>query len=418
MKRTMLLLLTVWAYIMMSAQDSLRIRLDSLLCDPLFESTQVGLMVYDLTADSVYYQHNARQLLRPASTMKLVTAITALDKLGGSYQFRTQLYHTGTIDNGRLNGDIYCVGGMDPMVDRDDVRALAQQLHQMGVDTIRGRIVADCSFKENLDYGEGWCWDDDNPRLKPLMVGRKDIFVDTFIEEMMNDSIVVEQVQQSEGRCPTDATLVATRSHTIDQVLVRMMKQSDNYYAEAMFYQIAASTGRRPAKASDARSVVKKLISNMGLGSQPYKIADGSGLSLYNYVSVELEAKLLRYAWLHGTIYDHLYPVLPIAGMDGTLEKRMMNTTAENNVRAKTGTLTGISSLAGYCEAENGHQLCFSIINQGVMRNADGKAFQDRVCQVLCGEKEVLTPKGMSVARNNGVKPSAHSAQKRRGRRR
>ena len=386
MKKYLFLLLIWCATTLSVAQDSLRIRLDSLLSDPMFETTQVGLMVYDLTADSIYYQHNARQLLRPASTMKLVTAITALDKLGANYQFRTQLYHTGTIDNGRLNGDIYCVGGFDPMVDIDDVRALARQLHQMGVDTIRGRIVSDCSFKENLDYGEGWCWDDDNPLLKPLMVGRKDIFVNTFIDEMMNDSIVVEQMQLSEGRCPANATLVATRSHTIDQVLVRMMKQSDNYYAEAMFYQIAASTGRRPAKASDARNIVKKLISTIGLGRQPYKIADGSGLSLYNYVSAELETKLLRYAWLHSNIYDHLYPALPIAGMDGTLEKRMVNTVAENNVRAKTGTLTGISSLAGYCEAENGHQLCFSIINQGVMRNADGKTFQDRICRVLCGE--------------------------------
>lgn len=400
----------------MGAQDSLRIRLDSLLCDPMFETSQLGLMVYDLTADSVYYQRNARQLLRPASTMKLVTAITALDKLGGSYQFRTQLYHTGTISKGRLDGDIYCVGGFDPMIDRDDVRAMAQQLHQMGIDTIRGRIMTDCSIKEDLDYGEGWCWDDDNPRLKPLMVGRKDIFVDTFIEEMMNDSIVVEQVQLSEGRCPADAIPVATRSHSIDQVLVRMMKQSDNYYAEAMFYQIAASTGRRPAKASDARGVIKKLISNLGLGSQPYKIADGSGLSLYNYVSAELETKLLRYAWLHSNIFDHLYPALPIAGMDGTLEKRMVNTAAENNVRAKTGTLTGISSLAGYCEAENGHQLCFSIINQGVMRNADGKAFQDRFCQVLCGENGVNEVDGGKEGK--GVKRSGRSAQKRRGRRR
>ena len=409
MKRTMLLLFTVWTCITMGAQDSLRIRLDSLLCDPMFETSQLGLMVYDLTADSVYYQRNARQLLRPASTMKLVTAITALDKLGGSYQFRTQLYHTGTISKGRLDGDIYCVGGFDPMVDMEDVKAFAQQLHQIGIDTIRGRIVADCTMKEALEYGEGWCWDDDNPLLKPLMVGREDIFVNALLEEIINDSIVVEQIQITDGRCPADATPVATRSHSIDQVLVRMMKQSDNYYAEAIFYQIAASTGRRPAKASDARGVVKKLISNLGLGSQPYKIADGSGLSLYNYVSAELETKLLRYAWLHSNIFDHLYPALPIAGMDGTLEKRMVNTAAENNVRAKTGTLTGISSLAGYCEAENGHQLCFSIINQGVMRNADGKAFQDSICQVLCGEKGVKEVK---------AKPSARSAQKRRGRRR
>ena len=391
MKRKMLLMLTLWATIAICAQDSLRIKLDSLLCHPMFETSQVGVMVYDLTADSVLYQRNARQLLRPASTMKLVTAITALDQLGPAHQFRTRLYHTGTISNGRLNGDIYCVGGFDPMVDMDDIKAFAHQLHSMGVDTLRGRIVTDCSIKENLDYGEGWCWDDDNPRLKPLMVGRKDIFVSALIDEMINDSIVIESIQQSEGRCPNNATAVASRTHSMDQVLLRMMKQSDNYYAEAMFYQIAASSGRRPAKASDARNIVKRLISKLGLGSQPYKIADGSGLSLYNYVSAELETKLLRYAFQHANIYDHLYPSLPIAGMDGTLEKRMTRGAASGNVRAKTGTLTGISSLAGYCVSANGHQLCFSIINQGVMRNQSGKDFQDRLCQVLCSPWETTS---------------------------
>ena len=382
-------------------QDSLRIRLDSLLQAPMFETSQVGVMVYDLTADSVYYQHNARQMMRPASTMKLVTAITALDRLGGGYDFRTRLYHTGVIVNGRLNGDLYCVGGFDPMVTKDDVQAMVRQLHQLGVDTLKGHIYADCSMKESVDYGEGWCWDDDNPRLKPLMIGRKDTFLDTFVEELFNDSIYVEQIELGEGHCPANAILAVQQSHSMDQVLQRMMKMSDNYYAEAMFYQIAASTGRRMAKASDARGVVKQLISRLGLGSQPYKIADGSGLSLYNYVSAELETMLLRYAWLHAHVYDHLYPALPIAGVDVTLEKRMTKTLAEGNVRAKTGTLTGISSLAGYCTAENGHQLCFSIINQGVMRGTDGKNFQDSFCRVLCGEK-----------------PEQQAAQSRRGKRR
>jgi D-alanyl-D-alanine carboxypeptidase/D-alanyl-D-alanine-endopeptidase (penicillin-binding protein 4) len=93
---------------------------------------------------------------------------------------------------------------------------------------------------------------------------------------------------------------------------------------------------------------------------------------------------LLRYAWRNSVIYEHLAPSLPIAGVDGTLEKRMRGTVAQGNVRAKTGTVTGISSLAGYCTAANGHQLCFSIINQGVMRGSDGKSFQDRVCVALC----------------------------------
>ena len=105
----MLLMLTVWAYITMSAQDSLRIRLDSLLGNPLFETTQVGLMVYDLTADSLLYSHGAKQTLRPASTMKLLTAVTAIDLLGGDYKLNTSLRYMGTVKDSVLTGDLICV---------------------------------------------------------------------------------------------------------------------------------------------------------------------------------------------------------------------------------------------------------------------------------------------------------------------
>jgi D-alanyl-D-alanine carboxypeptidase/D-alanyl-D-alanine-endopeptidase (penicillin-binding protein 4) len=163
-----------------------------------------------------------------------------------------------------------------------------------------------------------------------------------------------------------------------------MMKESDNLYAEATFFQLAAAEGQRPAKAKSGANAVKKLIQKVGLAPSNYRIADGSGLSLYNYVSPELLTRLLRYAWRNKNISDCLLPTLPIAGVDGTLEKRMRGTAAEGNVLAKTGTVSGISSLAGYCTAANGHQLCFAIINQGVMRNALGRDFQDKVCVALC----------------------------------
>ena len=367
------------------AQDSLRIKLDSLLQDPMFEISQVGLMVYDLTADSVLYKKNERQTMRPASTMKLLTAITALDHLGGDYQLTTRLYYQGTLAGGKLTGNLYCVGGFDPMVDDDDIRVLAQQLHQLGVDTLQGNILEDHSMKEALEYGEGWCWDDDNPKLKPLALGRKDVFAVQFVQQLRLEGIVLQDVSISEGRCPETAALLAVRKHSIDQLLQRMMKKSDNFYAEALFYQVArALSAPRSAKAADACTAVKRLIKKVGLNEKNYRIADGSGLSLYNHVSAELETRLLRYAWHNQKIFTHLYPSLPIAGVDGTLEKRMRKTPAEGNVRAKTGTVTGISSLAGYATAANGHQLAFCIINQGVLRNKDGRDFQDKVCKVLC----------------------------------
>lgn len=357
--------------------------LDNLLRHEMFETSTVGMMVYDLDADSVLYSHNARQLLRPASTMKLVTAITAIDRLGGNYQFKTELCYTGEVSDRTLNGNIYCVGGFDPRFNSDDMRAFVEAVHRMGVDTIRGNIYADKTMKDSDQYGAGWCWDDKNPVLSPLLISKKDTFVERFVRNLREDSIVVE-ASMGEGTRPDDAYCICRRFHTMDQILMRMMKNSDNLYAESMFYQLAASTGVRRASAKNARSVIERLIAKVGLNPKRYEIADGSGLSLYNYLSAELEVRLLRYAFQNSNIYVHLHPSLPIAGEDGTLKKRMKGAFTAGNVYAKTGTVQGVSSLAGYCTAANGHRLAFSIINQGLQHHRNGRAFQDRVCTVLC----------------------------------
>ncbi len=403
MNKIRIILLLLWSTVTVSAQEvevpdtfrvdttdmtlvwpqNIQYRLDSLFRHPMFETSTVGLEVYDLTADSILYKVNEHQMLRPASTMKLVTAIAAIDKLGGSFQFRTQLYYTGHVDNHTLSGNLYCVGGFDPRFNVDDMNAFVESIRHMGVDTIRGSIVADRTMKDDNLLGEGWCWDDDNPQLSPLTIGRNTEFTERFIRQLTNDGLVLE-VSIADGSLPDNAYHLCSRYHSIDQVLQRMMKQSDNFYAEALFYQLAANQGFRPARAKDAAAIVKQLIAKVGLGSRPYRIADGSGLSLYNYLSAELEVRLLRYAYRNSTVYLHLLPSLPIAGVDGTLRDRMRGTFAADNVKAKTGTVEGVSSLAGYCTAANGHQLCFSIINQGIMHTKNGRRFQDRVCNALC----------------------------------
>jgi D-alanyl-D-alanine carboxypeptidase len=121
--------------------ERLKARMDSILTSPLLETTQLGLMVYDLTADSTVYTYNHRQRLRPASTMKLLTAITVLDRLGADYQLRTSLYITGRIAGNTLIGNVICVGGMDPMFDRTDMQAFVSQLRQMGIATIQAQNI-------------------------------------------------------------------------------------------------------------------------------------------------------------------------------------------------------------------------------------------------------------------------------------
>lgn len=357
-------------------------QINALLQTDMFRTSQLGMMVYDLDADSAIFCHNERQLMRPASTMKVITAITALSRLGGSYQFKTDLCYTGEVDSCTLRGDVYCVGGFDPRFNNDDLRAFVEGIRRMGIDTIRGSIYGDKTMKDNNPYGEGWCWDDDNPTLSPLLLSRKDQFLPKFYSELREAGIYLTG-SLGEKRKPEESNCIVRRFHTIDQVLMRMLKESDNLYAESMFYQIAASTGNRPATSKSARSVIQQLVNKVGLNGSRYKFADGSGLSLYNYVSAELEVKMLRYAFHDQNIYNHLLPALPIAGTDGTLRKRMTGAFTRGNVHAKTGTVTGISSLCGYLTAANGHRLCFAIINQGVMHHKNGRRFQDKVCTIL-----------------------------------
>lgn len=363
--------------------QNVQTRLDSLMLDPLLESTQLGLMVYDLTADSLLYSHGAKQTLRPASTMKLLTAVTAIDLLGGDYKLNTTLRYMGTVKDSVLTGDLICVGGLDPMFDANDMRAFVESVKGLGVDTIRGRLVAATSFKESELFGEGWCWDDDNPQLSPLLVERKDEFMSVFANRLREAGVVVE-ASITTAPYSKDALMLCLRSHTLKDVLMPMLKESDNLYAESLFFQIAASQTVRPAKAAHARQIIKRELSKAGVTGVPYRIADGSGLSLYNYVTPELMVKLLCYAYKNTKIFMQLYPALPIAGQDGTLKKRMTGPYTNGKVKAKTGTLTGISSLAGYLTTANGHVVAFSIINQGVLKNADGRGFQDKVCTALC----------------------------------
>ena len=365
--------------------QSMQSKLDSLIAnDPLLETSQLGLMVYDLTADSALYQYQHRQTMRPASTMKVVTAVTSLDRLGGDYQLKTQLCYTGEVIDSTLWGSLYLVGGMDPMFGINDLRNFAERVRQLGIRSLRGSIVTDRSMKDELELGEGWCWDDDNPTLTPLLVERRADFLDRMVTELSAVGIRLDSVTTFEERPPLDAIQLAECRHSIDELLLRMMKDSDNLYAECLYYQLAASFGHQPARAAHARALEKQLVKQIGLDSGRYRFADGSGLSLYNYVSPELLTMLLRYAWQEIRIYNHLAPSLPVAGMDGTLKKRMRKTAAEGNVRAKTGTLTGIISLAGYLTAANGHELCFAIINQGVLSAREARSFQDRLCVLLC----------------------------------
>ena len=364
----------------------LRRRMANVLDQNIFKTTHMGVMIWDLDDDVCVYRHDETQRMRPASVMKCVTAISALDQLGCDYEFSTKLYYKGTIaEDSVLHGSLYVVGGMDPLLGSRNVQAFVDSLKHLGVQAITGDLLADKSMKDTRPMGSGWCWDDDdsNPNMSPLLYERKDMFMGELRRRLQAAGIRV-QGEVGEGLKPSGAHLVADERHALTDVMTRMMKRSDNLHAESVFYQMAKSTGIRNAGARQARLQVNKVIRKTGLNPSNYYIADGCGLSLYDYVSAEMVTRLLRLAYKDNAIYRALLPTMPIAGRDGTLQKRMRGTAAADNVHAKTGTVTSVSSLAGYCTASNGHHLCFTIINQGAIHAWQVRTVQDQICQIMC----------------------------------
>ena len=219
----------------------------------------------------------------------------------------------------------------------------------------------------------------------------KDFFFHTFASRLKAKGIEANVKAFSEFP-KADSLIVVDSIYTlhrpIKDVLKQAMKESDNLCAESMFYHLGAQYANcKRIGADDGTDAVNDFMEKvLGINPEHYKIVDGSGVSLYNYVSPHLLLEYLKYAHYHPEMFELLYESLPIAGIDGTLEHRMKKTRAYKKVRAKTGSVTGVSSLAGYAKADNGHLLAFAIINQNVMKLRQARAWQDKVCDILCGD--------------------------------
>lgn len=186
------------------------------------------------------------------------------------------------------------------------------------------------------------------------------------------------------GRVPEGARRLGGTARPLTDLVRRALKKSDNLAAEAVFYRLAHSLHpERPATAADGAEVIGTAIRALGRDPEDYNVADGSGVSLYNYLSPDLLLAFLRSAYRDPQVFAALWDALPVAGVDGTLAHRMKASPAHRRVRAKTGTLTGVSSLAGYARTEDGRMLAFVIINQNVLQGARARAFQDKVAREL-----------------------------------
>ncbi len=158
--------------------------------DNFFASTTIAISIFDLTDSIPLFNKNEKLLLCPASNMKLLTSATALINLGKNYSFQTDLFHTGVIENGKLYGDIYVVGGFDPDFSIGDLNSLVSIIKSLGIKEISGGIYGDISKKDSLYWGKGWMWDDEPDPTEPYLsaLNINDNSIEVFIEGGKIDS--------------------------------------------------------------------------------------------------------------------------------------------------------------------------------------------------------------------------------------
>ncbi len=184
---------------------------------------------------------------------------------------------------------------------------------------------------------------------------------------------------------PENTQTIAIKERSYKEVIVNLNKTSDNLSAEMSLRALAFKYFGKHASAKNGIKIIDSLIVNVGLNPETYRLVDGSGVSHYNLISVELLNETLIYMHdYHPELFEILYNSFPIAGVDGTLKHRMKDGNAYNNVHAKTGTLSGVSSLSGYVTAKNGDLISFSINTQNFVGSTKiARSFQDKICEVL-----------------------------------
>lgn len=170
---------------------------------------------------------------------------------------------------------------------------------------------------------------------------------------------------------PARARLIAQHSQRIDSMIVFLNKVSDNLSAENTLKIIAAEIFGQPGTTEHGISAVKRVLSSFGVDTTKFLMVDGSGVSHYNLLTPEIYIQLLRGMFWRKDIFDLYFASLPNAGLDGSLENRMKNSAAQNNLHAKTGTIGGVSTLSGYVRTADGEMLAFSMMMQNYLGASD-----------------------------------------------
>jgi D-alanyl-D-alanine carboxypeptidase/D-alanyl-D-alanine-endopeptidase (penicillin-binding protein 4) len=334
-----------------------------------------GAYVVDLDTGAPLFAAAPDVARIPASVNKLYTTATALQRFGPDHAFETQVLAASAPDEtGTVAGDLYLRGGGDPTFAASAARSLARRLVAAGVTAVGGRVIGDESAWDGLRGGPASSYRT-SQWVGPLSAlsfnrgfsGRR-FQTDPPLTAARSFARTLERVGIDVGRAarvgvapPEAAPLVSWASPPLATLAARTNTPSDNFLAESLLKALGAEFGLRGSTAAGA-TVVRATVSTLGARPQ---ILDGSGLSRRDRTTprdvVDLIVGMDR-----SDVAEPFAASLPVAGRTGTLAKRMRATAARGRCHAKTGTLTGVSALAGYCDTRAGRRVAFAFLMNGV----------------------------------------------------
>jgi len=464
--RWLLVLCCGWV---VAAHAALPINVQDALTKAQLPAESVAIVVQPLDGSAPLISHNAAKAMNPASVMKLVTTYAALEALTPAYRWKTDVYRTGTLNQGVLDGDLMIKGAGDPALNIADFWRLLQLVQQQGIRQIKGNLILDLSVyapevsqRPVLD-DEPWRAYNANPSAL-LLNGRNTSFrfavasqankpvVQISQEFELPQIRVINTMQLRKGACNdwrgdlrysitpqadgvtvafsgtlpeqcderylelsvlsdtqyvffsfkklwtqlggqfngqlllapvTDTvTLVTTwSSPPLDSVVRDINKWSNNVMARQLLLTIAQEAGFTPADEAGAALALKQVLRQRGLQFPELVLENGSGLSRNERISAEHLAQLLVTAYQR-PVMPVLMASMPILGLDGTTKKRLADGSSKGMAYLKTGSLEGVSSIAGYVQDMAGKRYVLVVIANHARASAV-RAVQDALLKQL-----------------------------------